>query len=117
MAMDLTPLRKLSGFIGGCLVDSESGMLMAKEGGGDLDLEIAAAANTEVVRAKRRAMEELNLDDNIEDILISLGSQFHIIRLLPSNDAFFLYSAIDRSNGNLALARVTMKGVAEKIKI
>ena len=118
MAMDLTPLRKLSGFIGGCLVDSDSGMLMAKEGGnGDFDLEVAAAANTEVVRAKRRAMEELELDDKIEDILITLGTQFHIIRLLPSNDAFFLYSAIDRESGNLALARVAMRGVAEKVKV
>jgi predicted regulator of Ras-like GTPase activity (Roadblock/LC7/MglB family) len=118
MAMDLAPLRKLSGFIGGCLVDSESGMLMAKEGGSNnFDLEVAAAANTEVVRAKRRAMEELELDDHIEDILITLGNQFHIIRLLPSNDAFFLYSAVDRNQGNLALARVSMKNVAEKIKI
>jgi predicted regulator of Ras-like GTPase activity (Roadblock/LC7/MglB family) len=115
--MDLTPLRKLSGFIGACLVDSDSGMLLAKEGGGALDLEVAAAANTEVVRAKRRAMEELDLDDKIEDILITLGSQFHIIRLLPSNDAFFLYSAVDRNNGNLALARVTMKSVADKVKV
>jgi predicted regulator of Ras-like GTPase activity (Roadblock/LC7/MglB family) len=115
--MDLTPLRKLSGFIGCCLVDSDSGMLLAKEGGGDLDLEVAAAANTEVVRAKRRAMEELDLDDRIEDILITLGSQFHIIRPLPSNDAFFVYAAVGRDSGNLALARVTMKGVAEKVKV
>jgi predicted regulator of Ras-like GTPase activity (Roadblock/LC7/MglB family) len=117
MAIDLTPLRKLSGFIGACLVDSDSGMLVAKEGGGSLDLEVAAAANTEVVRAKRRAMEELDLDDKIEDILISLGSQYHVIRLVPANEGFFVYSAVDRNNGNLALTRVAMKSVAEKIKM
>ena len=117
MAMDLTPLRKLAGFIGACLVDSESGMLMAKEGGGSLDMEVAAAANTEVVRAKRRAIAELELDDAIEDILITLGNQFHVFRLLPTNDAYFIYAALDRNTGNLALARVTMKSVADKIKV
>jgi predicted regulator of Ras-like GTPase activity (Roadblock/LC7/MglB family) len=118
MAMDLTPLRKMSGFIGACLVDSDSGLMMSKEGGTDaFDLEIAAAANTEVVRAKRRAMEELDLDDKIEDILISLGSQYHVICLVPSNEALFIYSAVDRDKGNLAMTRVTMKSVANKIKI
>lgn len=117
MAMDLSPLVKLNGFIGACVVDSESGMMMSKEGGGSLDLEVAAAANTEVVRAKRRAMAELNLDDKIEDILISLGSQYHVMSLVPSNEALFVYTAVDREQGNLALTRVTMKSVASKIKI
>ena len=118
MAMDLAPLTKLNGFIGTCLVDSDSGMLMAKEGGGNaFDLEVAAAANTEVVRAKRRAMEELDLDDQIEDILISLGNQYHVISLVPNNEALFVYTAVDRDKGNLALTRVTMKNVAKKIKI
>jgi predicted regulator of Ras-like GTPase activity (Roadblock/LC7/MglB family) len=115
--MDLTPLRKLSGFVGAALVDSESGMLLAKEGGGELDLEVAAAANTEVIRAKRRAMEELALDDQIEDILITLGEQYHIIRPLASNEALFVYAAVNRASGNLALARVGMKSLADKIKV
>jgi predicted regulator of Ras-like GTPase activity (Roadblock/LC7/MglB family) len=117
MAMDLAPLTKLSGFIGACLVDSDSGMKMAKEGGGNFDLEVAAAANTEVVRAKRRAMEELHLDDKIEDILISLGNQYHVISLVPSNESLFIYPAVDRDKGNLALAKVTMKTVANKMKV
>ncbi|NJO38958.1 MAG: roadblock/LC7 domain-containing protein [Rhizobiales bacterium] len=117
MAMDLSPLTKLNGFIGACLVDSESGMMMTKEGGGDFDLEVAAAANTEVVRAKRRAMAELKLDDKIEDILISLGDQYHVISLVPSNESLFVYSAVNRDTGNLALTKVTMKSVAGKIKI
>ena len=117
MATDLTSLRKLGGFVGAALVDSESGMLVAREGGGSIDMEVAAAANTEVIRAKRRAMDELNLEDKIEDILITLGEQYHVIRLLPSNESFFLYAAIDRNNGNLALARVAMKSQAEKMKL
>jgi hypothetical protein len=42
-------------------------------GGKYLDLDVAAASNTEVIRAKMRTMESLRLDDTIEDILITLG--------------------------------------------
>jgi predicted regulator of Ras-like GTPase activity (Roadblock/LC7/MglB family) len=90
-------------------------MILALEGGGRLDLELAAAGNTEVVRAKRRTMSSLKLNDRIEDILISLNTQYHLIRPLESNDAIFLYVALDRKMSNLALARMAMKTVEQSI--
>jgi hypothetical protein len=92
-------------------------MVLAMEGGGRLDLEAAAAGNTEVVRAKRRTMSALNLKDRIEDILISLHTQYHLIRPLEANDAIFLYVALDRKISNLALARMAMKTVEQAMKI
>ena len=51
----LEKLQKVDGFVGAALVDSESGMTLGMLGGGAaLNLEVAAAGNTEVVRAKRR---------------------------------------------------------------
>ena len=73
--------------------------LGALGGGKYLDLDVAAAGNTEVIRAKMRTMESLRLDDTIEDILITLGKQYHLIRLMASSDAtgnLFLYLALDR---------------------
>jgi predicted regulator of Ras-like GTPase activity (Roadblock/LC7/MglB family) len=115
MAINFSPLVDQPGFIGACVVDSSTGMILALEGGGRLDLELAAAGNTEVVRAKRRTMSSLKLNDKIEDILISLNTQYHLIRPLESNDAIFLYVALDRKMSNLALARMAMKTVEQSI--
>ena len=101
----LQALSELDGFIGACLVDSNSGMMMGSEGGGSMNLEAAAAGNTEVVRAKRKTISTLGLKDTIEDILITLGKQYHLIRPLESNQNLFLYVVLDRSKSNLAMAR------------
>lgn len=97
---------EIDGAVGTCLVDSASGMMLGAEGGqGLINLELAAAGNTEVVRAKRKTMGTLGLKDSIEDILITLGKQYHLIRPLASNDAIFIYLVLDKAKGNLAMAR------------
>lgn len=117
MSVDISGLADIDGFIGACLVDSESGMMMASEGGAKFDLEAAGAANTEVVRAKNRAIEQLGLNDQIEDILITLGNQYHLIRPLGAVKSVFIYVALDKKKANLAMARIAVRGVEEKIKI
>jgi hypothetical protein len=105
------------GALGVALVDWESGMTLGTLGGGKyLDLEVAAAGNTEVVRAKMRTMESLRLDDSIEDILITLNKQYHIIRPL-GNQNIFLYFVLDRSKANLALARLNLKRVEGSLEV
>jgi hypothetical protein len=114
----LTKLAELEGFIGGCIVDSNSGMMLGSLGsGGELNLELAAAGNTEVVRAKRKTMKTLGLTDPIEDILITLGKQYHLIRPLTSNDALFIYVALDRKKANLALARHQLLTVEKDLTV
>lgn len=115
MAIHLAKLSEISGFIGACLVDSDTGLMMASEGGKGFDLEAASAANTEVVKAKLRAIELLGLNDHIDDILISLGKQLHLIRPLEKSPAVFIYVALDRKSANLGMARVQVKNVEKSI--
>ena len=86
------------------LVDSSSGMILGQIGAG-VDLEVAAAGNTEVVRAKLKTMRALGLNDVIEDILITLGKQYHILRPSARKDGVFIYFVLDKQRANLAMAR------------
>lgn len=117
MAYTVDSLKKLDGFLAAALVDSSSGMMLESLTLGNFPLEIAAAANTNVVQAKLRAMEAIDLgDDTIEDILITLGTQYHLIRPLASNREIFIYIALERSRSNLAMARLELKKVEGSIK-
>ena len=113
----LPKLMEIDGAIGACIVDSNSGMMLASAGGAVLNLEVAAAGNTEVVRAKRKTMKALNLNDTIDDILITLGRQYHLIRPLASNDALFIYLALDKTKSNLAMARHSLANVEKDLAV
>ena len=104
----------ITGFLGAALVDHDSGMALGTVGSG-LNLEVAAAGNTDVIRAKLRVMEQLDIDGSIEDILITLSGQLHLIR--PIGKTLFLYIAIDRKQGNLGMARHIMATAAANIKV
>ncbi|GAO72811.1 hypothetical protein [Comamonas sp. E6] len=114
----LNALMTADGAVCGALVDSASGMLMGSVGvGGGVDMELAAAGNTEVVRAKIKTMRMLNLNDQIDDILITLGKQYHIIRPVAANDGVFFYLVLDKARANLALARRKTADVEKELKL
>ena len=100
----LDELMTLDGAMCAAVVDSVSGMMLGSIGSG-VDMELAAAGNTEVVRAKTKTMRSLGLNDVIEDILITLGKQYHIIRPSARKDGVFVYLVLDKQRGNLAMAR------------
>ncbi|MEV7127963.1 hypothetical protein [Streptomyces sp. NPDC093260] len=110
----------VEGALGAAVVDYTSGMALGTLGGDkELDLTIAAAGNTDVIRAKVRTMEQLGLQSQIEDVLITLGTQYHLIRLVTgrNGNGLFLYLVLDKSRSNLAMARHQLKRVEEQLEI
>jgi hypothetical protein len=108
------------GALGAAVVDYTSGMALGTLGGSkNLDLTVAAAGNTDVIRAKVRTMEALGLKGQIEDILITLDSQYHLIRLITGRggNGLFLYLVLDKARSNLAMARHQLKRVEGEIEI
>jgi uncharacterized 2Fe-2S/4Fe-4S cluster protein (DUF4445 family) len=111
---------EITGAVGVALVDFESGMMLGSAGGGAaLDLEVAAAGNTEVVRAKMATMASLGLRDEIEDILITLGGQYHLIRLVSATKGrgLFFYLALNRDRANLAMARRQIQAIEQDLEL
>lgn len=113
-------MTSIEGALGTALVDYTSGMALGTLGGGkDLDLTIASAGNTDVIRAKTRTMEHLGLKGEIEDMLITLSSQYHILRPLKgrSGNGLFLYLVLDRKKSNLAMARHQLRSVEGQLDV
>ena len=94
----------IPGFIAASLVDLESGMTLgARTSRNDFDLTAASAYNSEMVKQKLKIMKSLNLRTHFEDMLITLGDQIHLIKLVTPSS--FVYLAADRANSNLAIVR------------
>ncbi len=94
----------LPGFIAASLVDLDSGMtlgLYSKDA--SFDLNSASAFNSEMVKQKLKIMAALGMDGTLEDMLLTLTEQIHLIRLV--NPGTFLYLAADRGSSNLAIVR------------
>ena len=94
----------LPGFMAASLVDIESGMTLGlKSVRPDFDLAAASAYNSEMVKQKLKIMKALNLRTHLEDMLITLGDQIHVIRMVGPTT--FVYLSVDRSQCNLAIVR------------
>jgi CheY-like chemotaxis protein len=112
----LEELMSIDGAKAVALVDSDSGMALGTAGGG-INLEVAAAGNSEVIKAKHKTMANLGLKDKIEDLLISLGEQYHLIRPLKNHSNLFFYLVLNRANANLAMARFKLSDIEGKVEV
>lgn len=112
----LNELMKVDGAMAASVVDAKSGMALGTIGSG-FNLEIAAAGNSEVVKSKLKTMQNLGLKDKIEDILITLGQQYHLIRPLSSAPSLFIYFVLNRAQSNLAMARYKLGELEGRLEL
>ena len=95
------------GFIAVSVTEVKSGVsYVAASADPNLDPNLASAYNLEVVKAKMSALRILGLEDKekIEDILITLTNQIHVIDLAP-NGNYFVFLVVDSSKANLGITR------------
>jgi|AP45_3_1055517.scaffolds.fasta_scaffold61904_2 predicted regulator of Ras-like GTPase activity (Roadblock/LC7/MglB family) len=109
----LEKFEELDGFLSVALVDARSGMILGKLGDANANIDIIAAAHTELIRSKRRSIQELGLGEPLEEILISLESELHLLRPTRSRESSFLFLALDRELANMALARIEFADLEE----
>ena len=106
----------LPSLIAVAVVDATSGMALASHSNSPtLNPETAAAYNTEVVKQKQKAMSALKLtNESIEDILITLTNQLHLIKLNDSGNKF-IYLAVNPRDTNLAIAREVLRSHVDQL--
>lgn len=105
----------LDGAIALAGVDYTSGMTIMSTVVKPFDIELAAAVATEVVRAQMRSIDQLGGGQSIDDILISLSDELHLVTLSddPRYAGLFSYLVLDRHRGNLALARRRLRELTQ----
>lgn len=106
----LAAVMNIDGALATSLVDVTSGMVLGEAGSG-VDMELAAAGNSEVLKAKLETMKSLGIKEELEDILFTLDSQYHILRPIGSEKGLFLYLVLDKAKSNLALARRKVQNI------
>ncbi|GAA4391494.1 hypothetical protein [Hymenobacter koreensis] len=110
-------INELPQLVAVAIVDAQSGMCLASHTNNpSINPETAAAYNTEVVKQKQKAMAALKLQgEQIDDILITLTNQLHLINLLDDGKKF-IYLAVNKRDINLAIARDVVRQQADLLK-
>lgn len=108
----LQELSEVDGFLSANLVDAESGMSMGHSG--DTDPEIDSVVSSKFYTAIDFGINTLELDDAVEDNLLTLGKSYHIVRPINCDSKIFIHLALDRNKANLAMSRHALKTFVNK---
>ncbi|PIE35883.1 hypothetical protein CSA56_02210 [candidate division KSB3 bacterium] len=112
--VNLGPLEEIEGLHAGSLIDVDSGLVLASVGGG-IDIELFSAKAVEVYK-KVNIAEELGLDEEAEDILMTFSSSYYLIRPLRGHKSeYIIFIDLDRKKANLAMARHDLKKFEESL--
>ena len=113
----ITDIMAIDGALAAALVDHSTGLTLDRAGtGAAIDLDLAGAAMTEVVRSQRRAMGLLGIGGQVEDVMVTLQGQYHLLHLLPAT-TLFLYLVLRREDANLAMAHYRLKLAAGRLQL
>jgi len=106
VARQLRMLTMTDGVQGSALADANDGDLLAGESRSPhVDLARAAAALAPVLRAHRKAHEDMGLPGALEEFTVAAGNSYHLVRPLIRRPNQFLFARLERTHANLALLK------------
>ena len=113
----LSSLLKLDGLIGCALVDASTGLVLAHETRDDhpIDMELAAAATAQVLRAHRDSARSMGLTDGIDEVITTAGARNVLVRALQRHAELFIVALFEKHRTNLALARFQLLEVERSL--
>jgi hypothetical protein len=112
----LKAVMEIDGAAGAALIDLKNGMSLGLAG--DMpNLDIEAAVNADILKASVKALQTLGKRDSVEDIVISLGQRYQIIRVVGGQQHLMFYLSLHRTVANLALARLRLAAIEQDLVV
>ena len=115
-SVDLSPLARINGFVGGWLIDGETGEVLAGQGA-EPGTAAAMSAHVRMARVSFPADDRQASGDEVEDVVISLGRRLHLFRPVQSAPSVFLCVALEKEAATPTLARIQMKRIAQSVQV
>jgi len=113
----LAPVAAIDGFRLASLVDASTGMVVSSIHDPE-DASLAPSAGAaDIVSVLSLLSSELGADDGLEDVMVTFGSRFHLIRHVRADvpQPVILLVVLDRARANLAMARREIRDFCESI--
>ena len=103
----------LEGLLGCAVVDSTTGLVLARESRDDrsVDMNVAAAACAQVLRAHRQAARSMGMPEQIDEVMTTAGPRQQVMRTLSRYPELFLVALLDKHRTNLALVRFQLMDI------
>lgn len=98
--------REIEGYLAACMFLASNGGVVCFDG--SIDLRPAASLTAEAMRRKQKTIDEMGIDDEAEDLLITSTNQYHLLRRLHSEVPAFIYLVLDRSRSNPNMAKLEL---------
>lgn len=101
---------------GAAVVDSDSGMCI--ESAGELPFfEIVAAMSVDLLGVEEEVIRRMASRDRVEDVLVTLGQQHHVLRPVRSCKGLALFAVFDRRKTRLAWARHRVAELETRLRL
>ncbi len=119
----LSRLRSINGLVTASLVEPDSAHVLEtvvagndaddSRTSGDSTATTVAAAASDIVQVIGLMAAGLGEPDQLEDVIVTLGRQHHLITSLPTagSDGLLVVVTLDRARTNLAIARQQLRAV------
>jgi hypothetical protein len=103
----MNELMKLDGVLMCALVECLTNQALVS-GGNAQDVERAAPAAADLMRSHRRSLRQLGHwrpNDPVDEVLVTAGSRYHVLRALNEHPDYFVLCVLDKLRCNLATTR------------
>ena len=112
----LEEVMRLEGILGAVLLNLQSGKVLGMAGDTPF-LDIEAAAHTDLMKAQFRVLSSVGSADTVEEILITLGQRYQLLRCIGSGQGLMLYLNFHRRQVSLDSVRARLSQIEAELVI